>query len=167
MVFETHRLKIRNLIEDDLLAFVDLQTNPSVMQYVGGPQSRTEAISNFHTCVQAYQKSADDLWLIWAVESKETNLFLGTVACVQGRNRNEIEIGFRLQPRVWNQGMASELTPSLLQYVSTELKGKKIMASVQVDNTASVKVLDKFMKFVEIVTNREEGCLDRVYLYGD
>ncbi|NND07627.1 MAG: GNAT family N-acetyltransferase [Saprospiraceae bacterium] len=158
-------MKIRNLIEDDLLAFVELQTDPVVMRYVGGPQSSEEAISDFRSCTEANQNSADDLWFIWAAESKETDRFIGTVACVQGRDRNEIEIGFRLLPASWNQGIASELTPYLLQYALSELRAKQVMASVDADNEASVKVLDKWMNFVELVPNHEEGCLDRIYLY--
>lgn len=50
MIFETDRLNIRNLVEEDATAFISLQTDYTVMQYVGGPQS-TDVLRQ--TCIRA------------------------------------------------------------------------------------------------------------------
>lgn len=47
----------------------------------------------------------------------------------------------------------------------TSLKAKRVVASVDVKNVASAKVLDKCMIFERTQYNEQEQCLDRLYYY--
>ena len=124
MIFETERLNIRNLDEEDATAFISLQTDHRVMHYVGGPQSNDVAKADLQTCISAYALRSD-IWLIFAVVVKITNRFIGTCACVSSSANDQIEIGFRFLPLTWNQGYATELAPHLIRYARINLKSKK------------------------------------------
>jgi len=162
VIFETDRLNIRNLVDEDAAAFITLQTDHCVMRYVGGAQSTDQAKADLDKCIRAYAE-VSDLWLIWAVVIRKTGQFIGTCACIQGKEDGEIEIGFRLLPLAWNQGYASELVPHLIGHALKGLKANRVVASVDMQNIASMNVLDKCMIFQKTQYNAEEQSLDRLY----
>jgi len=60
-----------------------------------------------------------------------------------------VEIGWRLDPRVWNQGLASEGARAMLDYGFDELALPEILSIYEPDNVASGRVMEKLGMQVE------------------
>ena len=53
------------------------------------------------------------------------------------------EIGFRLRPKFWGQGFATEAATAVMEYACTSLGAERLFAGHHPDNKASQKVLGK------------------------
>ncbi|WP_428742231.1 GNAT family N-acetyltransferase [Tenacibaculum sp.] len=147
MIFETKRLLVRKLKHSDLEGFYELESNPKVLQYAtGGPKNFEECKVDLDQLIKRYDDVANDFW-IYAVENKQSNNFIGTVALVKDEDGND-EIGYRFIERFWGNGFASELCGGLIHYCKS--KGMKKLIGCVVDvNVASAKILERF-NFVAI-----------------
>lgn len=145
----------------DLNGFHEMQGNPNVMKYVGAKTlSFNDNKKDLEKVLTAYSDGSQ-LFNVWAAVTNEQK-FIGTVALLKN-DKNEWEIGYRLLESAWGNGYGSELTEGLIAY-AINIKGlKDLVAYVDTNNRASVKILDKFMTFKEEFWNGEDGCMDRKY----
>ncbi|PHN04220.1 GNAT family N-acetyltransferase [Flavilitoribacter nigricans] len=163
MIFETERLIIRELDPADIEAFHDMQGNPRVMRHVGGKaMSLEENQTDLKEVIDAYSKPDNDFW-VWAVIRKTDHEFLGTCALIVN-DEQENEIGFRFREKYWGNGYGQEVTVALLRYGLQALAKVSIVAYVDKENTASVKILERNMDFVKEFFNDAENCVDRKYV---
>ncbi len=160
-IFKTKRLNIRILHQDDMESFITLQTDEKVMRYVGGPMTRDEATANLAQCISAYTKKSNGFW-IWAVTFRHDQHFIGTCAAVFSPG-TATEIGFRLLPETWSRGLGAELVEALIGHVRKWKGDIPIQAFVNENNTASWKILEKFMILKGKHPNSKEFCVDRHY----
>ena len=108
MIFETERLIIRRLVMSDLQSFHEMQSNPKVMQFADGEvKSLEEHQEELQDLINKYNIKHNDFW-IYAIENKQTNNFMGTVALVKDEN-NDDEIGYRFLEKYWKNGYGSEI----------------------------------------------------------
>ena len=64
-------------------------------------------------------------------------------------DRNEKEIGYRLDSKFWGKGLATEAASTAIQYGFEQFKFPYVLGIVERANTASVKVLEKLgMRYV-------------------
>lgn len=159
-IFVTERLKIRFLVLKDLNDFIDLQSNQNVMQYVGSPaMSADECEADLKRLIGLYTEPGNG-FSVWGVYCQDE--LIGTCALIQNEKGNEI--GYRLREKFWNQKFGSEITAGLLQYAFEHLNLESVWAEADVSNTASVKLLDKFMNRTDKVWNETDNCWDYKYL---
>ena len=78
-------------------------------------------------------------------------------------DENEKELGYRFKTKYWYKGYGTETTKGMINYYFDELKFDKITADVNVENIASVKILEKFMKPVREFFNVRDNCTNRRY----
>ncbi|HFA48211.1 MAG TPA: N-acetyltransferase [Bacteroidetes bacterium] len=161
MIFQTTRLKIRNLEYSDFPAFHEMQSNPKVMRYTTGrPLSEKENRESLGKCISSYAKPGNRFW-VWAIEKKLDGAFVGTCAIVYDN-----EIGYRFLEKYWGKGYGKEISDGLIKYALEEMKAKKIIAYVDVENIASVKILDRSaLKFEKEYFNEKEKCTERFYKF--
>lgn len=78
-------------------------------------------------------------WPIFELASKEL------IGCCGLRPYKEktYEIGFRLRPKFWGQGVATEAATAVMEYACTSLGAERLFAGHHPDNKASQKVLGK------------------------
>jgi RimJ/RimL family protein N-acetyltransferase len=163
MIFETDRLMIRPLTADDLDDFHDMQGNPNVMRHVGGQaMSQEENRHDLERVIDAYTKPDNTFW-VWAVVRKSDHAFLGTCALILNEE-TENEIGFRFREKFWGHGHGGEVTEALIRYGLGSMHLESIVAYVDKENTASVKILEKYMDFDQEFYNEQEKCMDRKYI---
>lgn len=158
-LFKTERLEIRKLVLADLDHFIDLQSNPNVMQFVGAPaMSKDECEADLIKVISLYAKSEKG-FCIWGVYLNEE--LVGTCAIIQQDNANEI--GYRLREKFWKQGFGGELTEGLIKYAFDDLQLNDLWAEADVSNIGSVKLLEKYMNRIDKVWNESDGCWDYKY----
>lgn len=162
MIFETERLVVRELTLDDLPAFILLEGNPNVVRYTGyNTATPSEAKEDLFHIINNYTAKHPDK-LIWAAVDKENGSFIGTVALVPF-NQHTLEIGYRLLEEYWNQGFASELCPKLIEFGLTFDEIDTIYAEADVQNVASIQILERNMEFTSELYNDRLNCVDRQY----
>ena len=157
MIFETERLLIRKLNFNEIEGFHELESNPNVLKYATGyVKNYTENKEELLNLIKRYSLKNNNFW-IYAIESKYSHEFLGTVALV--KDGNDDEIGYRFLERFWNKKYATELCRGLIKYCKT-LGLSKIVGYVINENIASINIVEnlKFNKVKEYLN--EDNLLE-------
>lgn len=143
MKLETQRLILREFQLEDFQQLAPILANPQVMKFslagILSPLQTQEKIASFITSYAKYGFGK------WAVIFKESNELIGYcgIAVEEIDNQAEKEIGYRLDPRFWGRGLATEAATAALQYGFAQLKLPYILGIVEGENMKSVRVLKK------------------------
>jgi ribosomal-protein-alanine N-acetyltransferase len=146
IVLESGRLLFRSHEAADLDAFCAMEADAEVRRYVGGaPRTREAAEQRFWE--RAMQPVEGRLGM-WATVLKEDGRYIGRCGLypnIRGEQEvaGEAVLGFYLAREFWGKGFASEAGRSFVEFGFGELKLERIVTAVQVENTASVRVLEK------------------------
>ncbi|MBX0290623.1 GNAT family N-acetyltransferase [Hymenobacter sp. HSC-4F20] len=145
---QTPRLLLREITLADASGILALDSNPDVLRYVPNRPISTlpEAEAIIRYIRQQYERNGLGRW---AVERQDTREFIGWCGLklvndseVNSRT-NYYDIGYRLLPRHWGQGFASEAASATLRYGLDVLQLPEINATVRQENTASRRILEK------------------------
>ncbi len=125
-----------------------MQNSINVMRYVRGKaMTYQENKDELPSLIEKYNDPSNDFW-IYAVEQKNDQSFVGTVALVKDTN-NDDEIGYRFLEKHWNNGYGFEVVEGLILYCK-KMGLSKIIACVVDKNKASTKIIQKLgFVFVE------------------
>lgn len=151
---ETERLFLAEFLESDALQLFELDSNPLVHRYLGAPvlthlSEAQEIIAGFRQQYQDYGIGR------WAMIEKTSGQFLGWAGLefeirAVNKIRGFYDLGYRLLPAYWNRGFATEAARGALHYGFETLKIDTIFADADIENKASINVLQKVgMKWVE------------------
>ncbi|MFT4533162.1 MAG: ribosomal-protein-alanine N-acetyltransferase [Saprospiraceae bacterium] len=160
-IFTTERLTIRHLTLEDLDAFYILQSNPAVMQYIKPALNYEQAKAELTKFI-GYYSDPEKFYYIWAVTNPDTNQFVGVCGVYQNQ-QSHYEIAYRLTESAWGYGYGSEIAISLIKHSLQEIKLPRIIAYVHTENIPSVKILEKYMTFVEESVHQLTGKMGRKY----
>lgn len=137
---ETERLIFRNWTNADLESFQVICSDADIMQFVGdGTPWTVERTQQWID--RACEMAATLGFCQWALIHKETFTligFCGFVPTIDGA-----EIGWRLSKEYWSQGLATEAARTTLQHGFENLGFRRVIATVQSPNRASLRVCDK------------------------
>ena len=163
VLFETKRLIVRSIHFNDKAQFVELLSDPEIIEPVPQqPLSKEVIDERFKLYMGADENSIDEERSVWGIEVKGNKEMIGLCAILMN-DENDREIGYRFRKAFWGMGYGTEVTERLLEYCFNTLKLEKITADVNVTNTGSRKILEKFLKFDKEFENEKEGCIDRRY----
>ncbi|ESU18764.1 GCN5-related N-acetyltransferase [Flavobacterium cauense R2A-7] len=144
---ETERLILRPIIPSDAEGMFILDSNPNVHTYLGNNpiKSIDEAKGYIENIQNQYIQNGTGRF---AVVLKDTNEFIGWAGIKlltepENNHVNVYEIGYRLQEPHWGKGYGSEAAKAWLEYGFTEMKIQKMYASVNKENAASKRILEK------------------------
>jgi len=161
MIFETERLIVRLLKLGDKTAFFELMGNPKVMNPIPlDAMSEIESDAHLIALINLQETKSDKL--IWAIDLPEGDKFIGLCALLVNDEGNP-EIAYRLREGFWGLGYGTEITKGLINYSFNKMGNSLITADVNVENTRSVKILNKFFKPVREFYNEKDKCYDRRY----
>ena len=151
---ETERLILRELQKGDLQAWYDMDSNPLVHKYLGN-----QPVKNFGEIENAFQliqlQYAENGIGRWAAIEKKTGNFIGWAGLkfireYENNHINFYDVGYRLHPKYWAQGYATESAKAALTYGFTKMNLTEIFGIADVDNIASRKALEKCgLTFIE------------------
>jgi RimJ/RimL family protein N-acetyltransferase len=139
-MFETERLFLRKMTEDDIESVFAMRSDADVMRFIREPQKREEA-GNWIKLVSSRWKK--DKIGFCSVFLKSTNQFVGWCGLWELKETGEIEVGYALFKEFWGRGFAVEASEPFLQYGFTELNLPKIVACANPDNKNSRRVMEK------------------------
>ena len=164
-VLTTPRLTLRCFTEDDLGPYAALNTDPEVVEHLGGPVSReyTEEMADW----------ANGLYLregigLLAVERTEDAAFLGMCGLHHlDAYPDDIEIAWRFAREYWGHGYATEAARAWLDY-GFAVKGlDRVISVTEESNVRSLGVMRRLgMRFDHTARIEEEGMEFDVVVYS-
>lgn len=162
MIFETERLIVRKLKNEDFEPFHEMQSNPNVMRFVRGkPMTYEENKKELPELIQKYNETTNDYW-IYAIKRKKDSEFVGTIAFVKD-DEGEDEIGYRFLEKYWRNGYAKEVLNGMIIYAKKS-GFKKLIACVSPENLASEKIIKSSgFKFQKIIFAKDLGINEHKY----
>ena len=151
--FETERLHLRQLTENDLDLIYRLNSNAEVMKYITGYAEDFEASKAALKRYLFFPEKANAPVGMWITSEKSTGKEIGWHIFKKLDETGEFEIGYRLLPEFWGKGYATEGAKRLMKYGIEDLKAPSIVAVTLPKNDASGHILMKLgLKFIEIGT---------------
>jgi ribosomal-protein-alanine N-acetyltransferase len=161
MIFETERLYVRRLEENDEAAFFELMSNPNVMDPIPQkPFDKAESTSKLADLIVLEKSSATK---IWSLCKKGSHHLIG-ICGVLKNDEHEDEIVYRIIERFWGMGYGTEITKGLIDFCFGQLKSDYVTADVCIENARSLKILNKFFTAQKEFFNPEDNCVDRRYI---
>jgi RimJ/RimL family protein N-acetyltransferase len=143
MEIETQRLILREFQLEDVQQLAPILANPRVMEFSStGILSVLKTQAKIQDFLASYRQYGFGKW---AISFKQSNQLIGYcgIAIEQIDNKDEREIGYRLDPKFWGQGLATEAASAAIRYGLEQLKFPYILGIVERENKASVRVLEK------------------------
>jgi ribosomal-protein-alanine N-acetyltransferase len=142
-VLETPRLLLRPLTLEDVDALYELTPVPEVIRYVGNAPaaSREEARAILET--GALRDYAVHGYGRHAVVLKQSGAMIGFHGLKVVEEVGETELGYRLLPAHWGQGLASEAARVLVAHAWSGLGLSRIVSLIHPENEASKNVARK------------------------
>jgi ribosomal-protein-alanine N-acetyltransferase len=147
---ETERLILREIKESDIDGMFELDTNIQVHAYLGNNPIKTkeQAAQNIQFIRTQYLARGIGRF---AVIEKKSNEFIGWCGLKLCKGKEEelngvsnfIDIGYRLIPKFWGKGYASEAAIASLDFGFKTMKYECIYGAAEVANIGSNKVLQK------------------------
>jgi ribosomal-protein-alanine N-acetyltransferase len=144
VVLRTERLVLRPWRDADLEPFAALNANAAVMRYFPAVLTRAQSdafaarICNFF---------AEHGWGLWAAELPDVAPFVGFVGLIEqtfpAHFTPAVEVGWRLDPRWWGNGLAPEGARAALAFGFAELGLTEIVSMTVPANTPSRRVMEK------------------------
>jgi RimJ/RimL family protein N-acetyltransferase len=144
MLTETLRLQIRDYTQGDCGAFALLMADPEVMRFsVKGPLGPEEAQEHFQKRILDHYKTYGfGLWALVGKEQQEMIGFAGLIAQeIDGEKK--IELAYRIFPKFWGRGLASEAVEAICAYAFKELKLKELISIIDPANTRSLRLAER------------------------
>ena len=170
IIFQTPRLILSQFRESEAPLILQLNSDVQVLKYVHEPvlQTTDEAIKIINEIIiPQYKKKLGR----WAIYSRENMEFIGWCGLKQIPDNEKpenyiIDLGYRLIRSAWGKGYATEAAQYTLYFGFNNLNIELITARSHIDNTASIKILEKLgMKFVKEET--VDDCPLRRYIIAN
>ncbi len=142
---ETDRLLLRRWTLDDLDPLVRVFRKPEVWWFPfkrGMTAEETEAF--LHRKLKEWESRG---WSQWAVETKDEPVLIGFLGLCPPDFLPEVmptvEVGFRIDPDYWGQGLATEGACAALEFGFNVLGLTEIVSIYEPDNVASGRVMQR------------------------
>lgn len=141
MIFETERLTLREMNQDDYGDLAEILQNPNVMYAYEHDFTDTDVQIWLDRQRKRYETYGFGLW---AVILKNTNEMIGQAGLTMQpyKDTEVLEIGYLLKEKFWHYGYAREAAAGCKKYAFEVLKQDKVCSVIKVDNTASIKVAE-------------------------
>lgn len=141
---ETQRLILRQWKESDFKPFSDMNSDEQVMEFYPSLLSQEQSNEMALRCQSLISERG---WGFWALEEKSTNCFIGfTGLHIPSHDLPFspcVEIGWRLTPERWGQGLVTEAAQAALGVAFTKLDLDEVVSFAAKDNVRSLAVMKR------------------------
>lgn len=154
-ILESERLRLREIVSADSDAIFRIFSDPDVCRYYDLDQL-TDNEQAGAMIVRFAERFANSISLRWGITLKPSDELIGTCGLFIDSDWRGA-IGYDLHPDYWGQGIMTEAVTELTRFGFEDAGLPRIEAFVMLDNSASVRLLEK-------IGYTEEGVL-RQYMY--
>ena len=159
-IFETKRLTLSRITFKDAPFILELLNDPAWIQYIGDKKVRTLKAARDYIRNGPKESYARLSFGLYAVKLKRSGRPIGMCGLLRRDTLDAADIGFAFLPQFTGKGYAFESADTVLRHAHSQLGMKRILAITSIDNTSSVKLLERlgfrFKKRVRLGTSTEE-----------
>lgn len=141
-ILDTERCHIRETTEDDVDAFYQIYSEPSVTEYMENlyedRDEEREYIRTYIEKVYAYYECG-----VWTVIEKKSGDIIGRAGVSYREGFEEPELGFVIGVPWQRQGYAYEVCRAILEYAKDELGFDRVQVLIDPENTVSIHFCEK------------------------
>ena len=149
-VFQTARLTLRGIAEEDTHAIVVLRSDPNVYKYFVSPHRITEEEHlKWYKNSYLFNENRID-WIAYDTTKSTIGVF-GVKK--KTRDSKEAEVSYILSPQQYGKGYASEAVNRLIQFCKEEWQCIFVTAEIHEDNGDSIHFAEK----LGFICERQEG----------
>lgn len=165
-IFETERLIVKSLENTDKEYFAEMFTDRKILELIPQkPFTENQITDRFNKNLNLKLSDLNKQKCVCGIFEKGNSKMIG-LSLFLINEQNEKELGYRFRTDYWGKGYGTETTKGMLKYYFNVLNTEKVTADVNIENIASVKILDKFMKPITEFFNVRDNCTDRRYELG-
>jgi RimJ/RimL family protein N-acetyltransferase len=145
---ETARLVLRPFRAEDIDAYAAMCADPEVMRYLGDgePLSREDAWR--HMAMLSGHWSFRGVGF-WAVEERESGVFVGRVGLHYPEGWPGREVGWALVREHWGKGYALEAAQASLAHAFETLRWSHAISLIDPDNRRSIRIAERLGERLE------------------
>lgn len=141
---DTERLTFRPVAIADAEVLDALNRAPGVLRYLERTPSPVEYLRD--TLIPKRMRMAVDHpgYGLWLAHLRRSGAFVGSFSLKPNHPvHGEAEVGYRVLPDYWGQGLGSEGARELLRYAMDELQPERFVAFTMAVNTPSRNVMER------------------------
>jgi|SRR5450631_3574730 RimJ/RimL family protein N-acetyltransferase len=143
-ILNTDRLILRSWLAADREPFARVNRDPAVMEFMPALLTAEES-NSFVDRIEAHFEEHG--FGLWAVELRDPTRFIGYVGLAVPRFKAPftpvVEIGWRLAPEVWRQGLATEAAHAVVRHAFEVLRIPNLVSFTVPANLPSRRVMEK------------------------
>lgn len=140
----TSRLLLRPWRDDDRAPFAAVNADSRVVEFLPGPLSRAESDALVDRIVDHFDRHGFGLW---AVEAPGAEAFVGmvglSVPSFEAHFTPCVEVGWRLDPRCWGFGYATEAAGAAMRFGFEQAGLGEIVSFTVPENLRSRRVMER------------------------
>ncbi|HEX4242075.1 MAG TPA: GNAT family protein [Steroidobacteraceae bacterium] len=156
----TARLRLRDFVKTDLESVHAYSSDPRVTRYLFFGPRDADATAEYLEGLLASQRERPRMRFELAVEEIGTARVVG--ACdLSFIERNVVDLGYMLAMDVWSRGYATEIALALVDAAFYDLRAARVISTVDVNNGASIRVLEKIGMRWEAVFRKHRRAKNR------
>ena len=135
-------MRLRHWTVADLPAAIALFTDEQVTADLGGPRPKDDIRAWVEAKAAAAAERPNEHWAAVHKADRRVIGFCGPAPKVVD-DEPVVEIGYRLLPTYWGQGLATEAARSSRDYAFRELNAPKVVSIIRPTNVRSIRVAEK------------------------
>ena len=156
----TARLTLREFVRTDFAAIHAYSADPRVTRYLFfGPRDE-DSTAEYLDGLLASQREIPRTRFELAVEEQGSGRVIG--ACdLSLIERDVADLGYMLGTADWGRGFATEIALALLHAAFRDLRAERVISTVDINNRASIRVLEKIGMRWEAVFRKHRRAKNR------
>jgi RimJ/RimL family protein N-acetyltransferase len=156
----TARLTLREFVKEDFEAILAYSSDPRVTRYLFfGPRDE-DSTAEYLDGLLASQRERPRTRFELAVEESASGRVIG--ACdLSFIERNVVDLGYMLANGDWGNGYATEIALTLVDAAFFDLRAHRVISTVDINNGASIRVLEKIGMRWEAVFRKHRRAKNR------
>lgn len=141
---QTQRLVIQPLELRDAHAMFAYRSDQTVQRYQFWRPRAQDEVEDFIRKIHELAFDTEDTWYQLGIYTRQPRELIGDLGLhFFGPHNAQVEIGFTIAPTHQCKGYAAEAVISILDFIFTQLKKHRVIASVDPNNDASIALLKK------------------------
>ncbi len=156
----TPRLQLREFTREDLEGIVGYSSDPKVTRYLFfGPRDRDSTVEYLDDLLVSQRQKPRTRFEL-AITEISSGALIG--ACDLSLIETRVcDLGYMLGHPYWGQGYATEVAHSLTNVAFQQLRAERVISTVDVNNRASIRVLEKIGMRWEAVYRKHRRVKNR------
>ena len=156
----TLRLNLREFVQSDADAILAYSSDPRVTRYLFFGPRDADMTAEYLEGLLASQRERPRNRFELAVEQIDSGRVIG--ACDLSLIESDVvDLGYMIGVAEWGKGYATEISLALLDAAFYDLRAQRVISTVDVRNSASIRVLEKIGMRWEAVYRRHRRAKNR------